>query len=284
MTWSQTLLSNAVAKKDLLSLSRRWEPGLLVGTCVSVLGVVSVVSIATQVAENAYTPERLGTELFDALSLAQLSLLLAVSPALYAGLLGEERQRQTWDLLVLTRLSSFAIIWGKLVAGFAPNLLLVLAPLPLYAVAFLFGGVSVGTLISVYVVFAVTALFAASLGLLVGTLIRSFLPSILLSSALGVLAAAALSALLLEVGDGGQLAALDPYAALVSALPDGGGTVLVGGLARMQHPFGASAGMSLSSAYSLLYAALSLALLALAASLVRNVPGHGVARRIGRFS
>jgi len=60
----------------------------------------------------------------------------ALMPALIAGAIAGERERQTWDALVLTRLRPAEIIWGKLLARLFPVALLTLVLAPM-AIAFL---------------------------------------------------------------------------------------------------------------------------------------------------
>jgi hypothetical protein len=59
----------------------------------------------------------------------------ALVPALIAGTIAGERERQTWDALVLTRLLPKDIIWGKLLARLFPLALLTLVLAPV-AIAF----------------------------------------------------------------------------------------------------------------------------------------------------
>jgi ABC-type transport system involved in multi-copper enzyme maturation permease subunit len=55
----------------------------------------------------------------------------ALTPALVAGTIAGERERQTWDALVLTRLGPGEIIWGKLLSRLFPLALVTLVLLPL---------------------------------------------------------------------------------------------------------------------------------------------------------
>ena len=54
-----------------------------------------------------------------------------LAPALAAGAIAGERERRSWDLLVLTRLTSSEIIWGKLFSRLMPLLWITMAFIPL---------------------------------------------------------------------------------------------------------------------------------------------------------
>jgi len=83
---------------------------------------------------------QVGANLFQGLALIQISLISLLAPALARGD-QRGRERQTLDVLLVSRVSPLGIVWGKLVASVAFMLLLILAALPLFAAVFLFGGI-----------------------------------------------------------------------------------------------------------------------------------------------
>lgn len=91
-----------------------------------------------------------GPVLFLALALIQSSLILLLGPIFSAGAIAGERERRTYDTLLVTPLTSSGIVFGKVGAAVAFQALLVTSSLPLTAVAYLYGGVGPGTLLSVY--------------------------------------------------------------------------------------------------------------------------------------
>src|SRR5438093_9090140 len=58
-----------------------------------------------------------GQFLFLFLVIFQVVLLAFITPALTAGAISGERERQTLDLLFVTPIAPFSIIWGKLLAS-----------------------------------------------------------------------------------------------------------------------------------------------------------------------
>ncbi len=85
---------------------------------------------------------RLGRELYEWLVSIMLILLFFLVPGLTAGTISGERERQTLATLQLTLLTPRAIIWGKIQAAVVYLGLMIVAALPLFAVAYQLGGVS----------------------------------------------------------------------------------------------------------------------------------------------
>ncbi len=80
--------------------------------------------------------------LFLAFSLTQVIGALLVTPALTAGAISRERERNTWDLLYGTHLPPMAIVVSKAVASMGLFVVLLVASLPATALLYLLGGLS----------------------------------------------------------------------------------------------------------------------------------------------
>lgn len=80
--------------------------------------------------------------LYILLCCAQFMLVLLTAPALTAGSISGEREKQTLDLLLITKMSPFSIVTGKLFSSLSVIILSSFAVLPVFAVMFYFGSVS----------------------------------------------------------------------------------------------------------------------------------------------
>lgn len=85
---------------------------------------------------------RIGLETYIYIVVMQFILIIFVAPALTAGSISGERERQTLDILLSTRVSSFKIIIGKLFSTLCFLALMIFSSLPAMAVTLFFGGVS----------------------------------------------------------------------------------------------------------------------------------------------
>ena len=102
----------------------------------------------------------------------QFVLLLLVAPAMTAGAISGERERQTLDLLLVTHMGALKIAVGKLLESFGFLVLVLFASFPMLCVVLLFGGVSLAQVLTVLLFMCVSALGALSVGLFVSSLFK----------------------------------------------------------------------------------------------------------------
>jgi ABC-type transport system involved in multi-copper enzyme maturation permease subunit len=105
-----------------------------------------------------------GRGVFSAVMFIEALVIVALAPAYTAGLISQEHEKQTFDLLSATPISSLAIVLGKLLAGLSYLGLIVGASIPIASLAFLFGGVDVIDLVRGYFVLVVTGIGVGSIG------------------------------------------------------------------------------------------------------------------------
>jgi hypothetical protein len=75
-------------------------------------------------------------------------------------------------MLLCSRISSFSLVAGKLVAGVANTLLLIAAAVPLFSLVFFFGGISLQQVLMALLIYIVTTLLVGTAGLFFSTLVR----------------------------------------------------------------------------------------------------------------
>lgn len=124
--------------------------------------------------------------MFYVLSFAQLILIAFMAPALTAGVISSEREKQTLSMLLTTQQSSSTIVLSKLVSALSFMTLIVLATLPIYSIVFLYGGISPKQLISVFVFYLFIMLLLGSLGVLFSTLFKRTIIAIIVTYGVGL--------------------------------------------------------------------------------------------------
>ncbi|WP_400162506.1 ABC transporter permease [Brevibacillus sp. TJ4] len=137
-----------------------------------VLGGITLTYIFLETEGGAYFNPNRTRELFMLLSILQLGMIFFVVPGLTAGVISGERERQTLNILLTTNVSATRLILGKWLASLSFMTFLVIATIPLYAIVFLYGGISPGQLFQVFVFYVVTMLGIGSVGVLLSTLIK----------------------------------------------------------------------------------------------------------------
>jgi ABC-type transport system involved in multi-copper enzyme maturation permease subunit len=123
----------------------------------------------------------LGRFLMDNLVAFVLLLVLFIGPGYAAAQVSGERERKTLGLLQVTLVKPWSIVLGKLGAAVAWLVLLILASLPLGAVAFFLGGVTLADLGRAVVYVVGIALAVAAMGIGVSSMTRRTTASIVIT-------------------------------------------------------------------------------------------------------
>jgi len=170
---------NPIIDKELRSRMRSWRAPVLITLYLALLGGIGYGSYSLMTRTYAQSgtgiasiAPQFGIQIFWVLTGFGLLLVAFITPALTAGAISGERERQTLDLLLCTRVRPAAIILGKLLASLLFVLLLIVISVPLFSVVFLFGGIDLDQVLSVVVIGLVTALALGSFGLLCSTIAR----------------------------------------------------------------------------------------------------------------
>jgi ABC-type transport system involved in multi-copper enzyme maturation permease subunit len=174
---------NPIVAKEYRSRMRSWRSPVALSVYILLLGLLGWALFSSQASEarnsfNSGQAAYYGRHLFLYLILFQMALICFVTPALTAGAISGERERQTIDLLFVTRIPPFSIVWGKLLASMSFVLLLLLVSVPIFSLVFLFGGIELDQVLAA---FLVTLVGALTLGI-IGIAFSSMLPRTLAST------------------------------------------------------------------------------------------------------
>jgi ABC-2 type transport system permease protein len=118
----------------------------------------------TAVPMGALESVSVGRGIFATIVLIETLVVLILAPAYTGAAISQEREKQTFDLLAATPVSSLTIVVGKLISAMSFLALIVGASIPLASMAFLFGGVGLTDLLVAYLVIAAVAVGAGALG------------------------------------------------------------------------------------------------------------------------
>jgi ABC-type transport system involved in multi-copper enzyme maturation permease subunit len=140
-------------------------------------------SASASVAERAQQEAELGYEFFMVFSMFSVCALLVISPVLTATAISAERLGRTLPVLLMTPITNWQIVAGKLLSRLLAALTLIGLSLPVLAVVRLLGGVEMQTMLYVLGVCVVASLCAAAIGLFYSTFMNRAYAVILLSYA-----------------------------------------------------------------------------------------------------
>ncbi|MEM9955136.1 MAG: hypothetical protein AAF846_26240 [Chloroflexota bacterium] len=161
--------SNAVSVRELRGRMRGVRSFAIITVFLLLMGSFVVLLYLLQLprlrAESVIITGNLGQLLFFGVVGVELMLIAFIVPALTAGAITGERERQTYDLLQTTLLSAPSFIVGKMESALGYIVLLLMSAIPLQSVAFLFGGVSQTEVYVTFILLMATALLLGALGM-----------------------------------------------------------------------------------------------------------------------
>lgn len=162
------MLAGPVFTREAATTPRTWRLYFLRALYVLALfGLVAtawLILFGSQPVRTLGDLARFGAAAFALLAPVQLAVAAAFSALLAAAAVAQEKDRRTFELLLLTRLNNSELVLGKLLASMLSVLMLLLAALPLLMLLVLLGGVSHAQVARVFGVTATTALVAGTLG------------------------------------------------------------------------------------------------------------------------
>ena len=156
----------AVFEREVLAVPR--ARGLYVaravysGALLAIVATCWLVVTGTQSVTTAGDTARFGATLMRILAPLQLSLAMLAAAMTSTVAVTSEKDRRTLELLLISRLSDAQLVLGKLAGSLLRVLLLLLAAVPVFAIAALFGGVTVPQLVRLFLVTVAASLVAAS--------------------------------------------------------------------------------------------------------------------------
>ncbi len=109
---------------------------------------------------------------FIVLVFIEFAFIAFLTPALTANAITGEREKQTFDVLLTTRLTTWQIITGKFWASILQVLLLILSGLPIFSLVFIYGGTNFFQALAVLFVLMVAAMFIASVGIFASSIAK----------------------------------------------------------------------------------------------------------------
>jgi ABC-type transport system involved in multi-copper enzyme maturation permease subunit len=243
-------LDNPIIVMDGVSRMRTWRAPVAISLYLGLLGAFAYAVYAV-IAQVQAAPTRgtsdLGTWVFGLTAFFQLSLVCLFAPALASGAISGERERQTFDMLLVSKVSAVGIVLGKLATSVGYMILLVLAALPLFAAVFLFGGIDAQQFVLTQALTVATAITLAAISVCVSAAFRRTLPATVTAYAvafallIGSVIFGYLFTLMVQTGNAmGSLSDVHPllfcnplYALFEVLLPGSGGGMALGRIVQL---------------------------------------------------
>ncbi len=174
MNHSASVNVNPIIIKELRSRMRGGRAFITLTIILLFLSIFSyaVARLTLAAAQYSGTPvsPQIGQTVFAGLAFLILFIICAITPAVTANAISDEKEKLTYDMLLTTPLHPVTVLWGKLVASMSYIFLLIFAALPMTSLVFTYGGVTfrdmlkaVGMLLVIAVMIGMIGLFMSAL-------------------------------------------------------------------------------------------------------------------------
>lgn len=179
-------VTNAVLRKDMIVDMKRPKMMLLMlGINLLLTAILAIVFalvmlmgiVPTQI---GFSPRAMVTAFCVMVWFEEIVIVFLV-PALTAGSISIEKERQTLEVLLTTRMSTWQIVTGKYFSTVSQITLLVISGFPILCVMFLYGGINLFQMFTILAVLISSTMFFASFGIFYSALIKNTILSVILT-------------------------------------------------------------------------------------------------------
>ena len=109
------------------------------------------------------------SKIFANMSYLQLGLVALLAPIFTAGAITQEKDSQTYDILLATPLSNGQIVLGSLMSRLFFVIALLISGIPIFSVTQIFGGVAINAIVLSFAIAAATAFVTGALAMAIAT-------------------------------------------------------------------------------------------------------------------
>lgn len=142
-----------------------WTRGLYLAVLIAVVLLAGQLSSGqTSLAELA----KVSTQTFVSVSIVQLALMCFIAPLFAAGAITQEKDGNTFAILLTTPLSNGQIVLGSLLSRMYFVWVLLLSGLPIFCISMIYGGVTSAEVFESFALAAMTALVTGALAIMIG--------------------------------------------------------------------------------------------------------------------
>ena len=150
-------------KRDLFT--RCGYLGLLIGVVIFSIVTTDGVGGGASLNELTSASERI----FQQMAFLQLALVALLAPVFTAGAITQEKDSQTYDILLATPLTNGQIVLGSLLSRLFFIVALLVSGIPIFSITKIFGGVAIGDIVVSFFIAAATAFVTGALATAIAT-------------------------------------------------------------------------------------------------------------------
>ena len=167
------MIINPIYQKEESISSRSLKTPMVFALFNFVLALVALTAMSVNVNQVRITAEikySAFLAIFKFVSMLEFVMILLIMPALSSGSISGEREKKTFDIMRMTKMSSADIVIGKLMAAVGSIIVLVISSAPIIALVFIYGGVRLMDIVVLFASYIIAAIFIGTIGIFISAL------------------------------------------------------------------------------------------------------------------
>src|SRR5438552_11751566 len=134
------------------------------------LVIFSLITSSNQISGMSLSALASGSgRIFQEMSYLQLGLVALLAPIFTAGAITQEKDSQTYDILLATPLTNGQVVLGSLMSRLFFVIALLVSGIPIFSVTQIFGGVAIRSIVLSFLIAAATATVTGALAMAIAT-------------------------------------------------------------------------------------------------------------------
>lgn len=163
---------NPILKNELKLSVRTPKIAIIIMAVNGILAGFGIFSLVSLVGNSDAIDYTQMLKLYISLAYVEFAMMLLLIPTITSNSIAGERERQTLDILLTTKIKPWDIIFGKLASSLSSTLLLAVSTLPVLALVYIYGGVQLIDLFALIIFLLMAAVFIGSIGVLFSAFVK----------------------------------------------------------------------------------------------------------------
>ena len=166
---------NPVSQKEYMLMTRSIKmivTVLIFNAILSIFGFAVFYSIINTAKYTGVVDYSSMLNLYYVMAFIEFVMVALIVPAISSGAISGEREKQTLDILLTTRMTPLKIVTGKLMSSIITIMLLIISSFPILALIFAFGGVSLSQLMLMALIMIVSAGYIGSISIMYSAVLK----------------------------------------------------------------------------------------------------------------
>lgn len=175
---------NPIYKKEVRTGMRTMRVTVLIIGVNAVLAVIAFIMFSNTI--NGITSmgalDYSGlTNLYTVMAYIEFGIIALIVPAITAGAIVGERERQTLEVMLASKVNTATIVFGKMLACAQIVIIMCVSSLPVLSIVFVYGGIRLGNLIMLLSTVLCAGIYFGSIGIFTSCICKRTTTAVMLS-------------------------------------------------------------------------------------------------------